>query len=51
MKTEIDIYRNRQTGKCWKLEPSCKEVVTLRRGVRLETLEREDFERMFEAVA
>ena len=48
---EIDIYRNRQDGKCWKIELSCKETVILRRGASLKTLERADFERLFEGVA
>ena len=48
MTPEIDIYRNLQTGKCWKVEFNEGERVKLKRGARTETIEREDFDRMFE---
>jgi len=53
MKTIPDTYLNRLTGKGWKVEIDSKDpdIVVLRRGARVETLERSDFERMYKAVA
>ena len=50
MEMEKSIYKNLQTGKCWKIESMCDELVMVKRGARLETLDRRDFDRLFEPV-
>jgi len=48
---EIDIYRNKQTLKCWKVESMFNELVILRRGKIVQTFERKNFDALFEGVA
>jgi len=48
---EIDIYRNKQTLKCWKVESMCGDLIILRRGKIVQAQTSEDFGRLFEGVA
>jgi len=48
---EIDIYRNKKTGKSWKLQSKHDGVVIIRRGALIQTLDQDDFDVQFEGVA
>lgn len=42
------IFREIETRKCWHLESELEELIILKRGCRIETFDRAEFEEKFE---